>query len=461
MGLGVVVIGLYPVLVSAETASVGFAGQVVSINGPNSFSAKVKSVYAQGGGKAGLVLVPGRALTVEIPSGTIMKDLRGNPITLDQVPVGALFNATGQLDTTTRVFTASSIAFTKMTTTGGTTTGGTNTGGTTTGGTTEETDKPSDNTTTDGTVDTNNVAENPPSSTRGGGFAGKIEQVNADSRQVTALVRTAYGGAQSRGFRVVVIPGRSVTMMVPSDAVILRLGAEIPLAAVTPGDLFNATVTLAADNTVIAKRIQIISSNISKFTYRGTITGVTAVSLAVKNSAGEERTFELMDKTLYWDERNPSDANVLAVGKQVVVVFYVQEARNIATRVNVVDEIVSELIRRVESAGKRSVRVLVSAQSRADKIIGKMEVQVDRLAGEGKDVTEINAALDVATANLAEARVRTSEAEKLFNAIAGSDNQEAAAKEARNVFRDATVMTKNVFKELRDISKKLVSLDAM
>ena len=90
-----------------------------------------------------------------------------------------------------------------------------------------------------------------------------------------------------------------------------------------------------------------------------------------------------------------------------------------------------------------------------------MEVQVDRLAGEGKDVTEINAALDVATANLAEARVRTSEAEKLFNAIAGSDNQEAAAKEARNVFRDATVMTKNVFKELRDISKKLVSLDAM
>ena len=267
--ISTIILSMLTLGVNAQSnAGAGFSGKVVSVNAAgNSFQAQVVVVYAGGrgpGGAGGIaaILPAGKIVTINVPAGTQLVNLKNQPITLAQVQSGMYFNAGVLVDTTTKSVTAQKIVIgSKFPLPRGVSAPSGTTGTTTTGTTATTTTTTQDTTTTTTTDSGTGTRTDSGTGTRTGvvGFAGQVVSVDPVNNKATVTVRVVYGGVRGRGALGAIIPGRTVTMDVPPTAVIKRQGQVIALTEVQPSDLFNANV-IVQGNVVTAQNIQVVSS---------------------------------------------------------------------------------------------------------------------------------------------------------------------------------------------------------
>lgn len=243
--LGAGIAGL-PLPASANSAGAGFAGKVVSVTGETSFQAEVRVVYA-GAGTTGIgaILPAGRVVTIRVPAGTSLVDVRGRPILLSQVQPGTLFNATVIVNLDTKEVTANTIIFgSKLLL---------------------PANRPPADTTPPASISpapTTSSSTVPPSSggTAVAGFSGKVVSITSDSA-FQAEVRLVYAGGTTRGVAGVLPPGKVVTIHVPAGTQLVNARNQpITLSQVQAGALFNATVRIdTVSKTITASKIIFVS----------------------------------------------------------------------------------------------------------------------------------------------------------------------------------------------------------
>jgi len=510
---GFVSIAFSPTPAQAAVVNVGFAGGVTAVNvSGNSFFAEVRAVYAWSGSLgSGLVLPKGRVIEVVIPSGTVMTNFRGAPMTLANVQVGVLFNAAGVIDTVTRTMTASKVSFgtriaapptpppsasnlslsaspsaitagqsSILTWSSANVTTCTASGGWTGIKALLGTELVSPTVTTTYTLTCDGTAGSvtksatvsigspqvPPPSKGTVNFAGKVVSVDANTRVAVVTVRAVYGisaGGIRGGFLLPV--GTQITVTVPAGIPVTRLGVPITLADVKAGDIFNARAVIdRAAKTGVASSIQVLTPGIAENIFSGTLTAFSAVaptSVTVKSQAGTEQVFSVTVTTQVYIGKTLGTLDQLIVGRSVAVAFVsVSGVKQAAKIVMATAQLQVQLekffsVESIQRRGTHIVNLLGASLDRFDKIIAKQETLISDLKAAGKDTAAAEASLAQSKTDLAATRAATDIARAKFAAISSSPDPQAAAKEAQAAMKTAVEATKKVIQDIKNTQQQI------
>lgn len=455
---------LVPGLVFAQTAGVaGFSGKVVQVTSAAAFTGEVRIVYAgaqQFGGVAG-ILPPGKVVTINVPSSTKLVDVRNRAVTLTQISAGTLFNATVTVDTATRTVTASKIVFgTRLLAPPIPAESPTPTSPPTPSGSPPPTPSGSPPPT---------ISPPPAPKQAEINFAGKVVSVDSQTRVANVTVRAVFGGT-SGGFRLGVIlpPETRLTLTVPEGIPITRIGGQITLADVKPGDLFNARATVDLQTkTGIAKSIQVITPKLSENVYTGTLTAMTTTdpkTVTVKNQAGTETQFTVATDAKIFIGRTPGTFDQLVVGRNVAVQFVTLGDVKQAARIVMATEQLQGRLDKFLSAestqrrGEGVLKILTATLDRLGKIIAKQETRINELKASGKDTTKAEASLAVSKTDLATAQTNLADAQTKVGAISGSADTKAAATVARDALKKTAQAEKKVLQDIHATQQQIKAI---